>query len=520
MSQSRPHDRCSRRAFLGASLVASAGALIAACAPPPPPTATPAPAPAPARPAEKPTVAAAPTQPPAKPAEKPTAVPAPTQPPAKPTAAPTAKPAAPAAQSPAAIQPAQIRYVEWGWDPDIKAAQKIFAMFAEKMPQIKVKLEYWPMAQFYEKLKTEIAGGTPPDVSFSHGEQWGFHAARGLLVPLDEMRKRDNFYAPWPEELKTLLDPVTMLRGKVYAVPYFVFSLAYVYLKEPFDKAGIKYPTDDWTVDQWLDICLKLTKPAEKLFGYEQRFGHWAEAGFMRAERGEMEWDSIVEPRKAKWDQPGIIDALQLHSVDIVHKHKITPSPAALSAAGYGAMIGTGKTAMINDGSWVFPVLKGPDAKTPEGREFDVVMPPLPRSGKRPSVASSNGVHPIWAASKARDAAWELVKFMSEEPAQATMPPITGRQPVTIEHNYKYWVPDVEKTYGIKNAKAFVEILKTGATHLVGGPIDPGYLTREGGITEAFDKMQGQGQPAAQVIPEMNKKLQKALDDFWATYKE
>jgi peptide/nickel transport system substrate-binding protein len=100
----------SRRRFLGAIGVASAGALIAACASPPAPTATPAAAPKPAEPAK----AAAPEAPkpaaaePTKPAAAaPAAAPAATKPAevAKPAEAP--KPAAPAA-APAAAKPGAV----------------------------------------------------------------------------------------------------------------------------------------------------------------------------------------------------------------------------------------------------------------------------------------------------------------------------------------------------------------------------------------------------------------------------
>ena len=58
------------------------------------------------------------------------------------------------------------------------------------------------------------------------------------------------------------------MNGKVIGVPALVDNLALVYNKALFDKAGVAYPTKDWTWTDFRAAAKKLTDPAAKQFGW------------------------------------------------------------------------------------------------------------------------------------------------------------------------------------------------------------------------------------------------------------
>ena len=52
------------------------------------------------------------------------------------------------------------------------------------------------------------------------------------------------------------------------AVPAFIDNLAVVYNKEIFDKAGVEYPSDDWTWDDFVKTAAELNDPDAGIAGF------------------------------------------------------------------------------------------------------------------------------------------------------------------------------------------------------------------------------------------------------------
>jgi multiple sugar transport system substrate-binding protein len=117
-----------------------------------------------------------------------------------------------------------------------------------------------------QKLLTALAAGKAPDISYQYGSSMANLATSPKIVDLGPLMAAtpdfnwDDFYPA--ERLATTVN------GKVIGVPALVDNLAIVYNKAPFDKAGIAYPTKDWTWTDFRDAAKKLTDPATKQFGW------------------------------------------------------------------------------------------------------------------------------------------------------------------------------------------------------------------------------------------------------------
>jgi multiple sugar transport system substrate-binding protein len=163
-----------------------------------------------------------------------------------PAAAPEATTAPAATEPPKA--PVTIEFLAWGDAVDIPAWEKLSKLYMERNPHVTVTVTTVadPNANFYPKLQTSIAGGTPPQLSSFQGWEWQTYADKQLLAAVDDLVARDGFTAAYPTEFQSVLD-TTKRSGKTYLVPLQFATMVMFYAKKPFDDAGIPYPTDDWT---------------------------------------------------------------------------------------------------------------------------------------------------------------------------------------------------------------------------------------------------------------------------------
>jgi multiple sugar transport system substrate-binding protein len=90
-------------------------------------------------------------------------------------------------------------------------------------------------------------------------------AGRSQVVDLTSKVKDPSF--DWNDFYSFERDAATT-NGKVYGVPALVDNLALVYNKKLFDKAGLAYPTDSWTWDDFRAAAKKLTDSAQKQYGW------------------------------------------------------------------------------------------------------------------------------------------------------------------------------------------------------------------------------------------------------------
>lgn len=145
-------------------------------------------------------------------------------------------------------------------------AEKLAAEYHALHPNVTIKTS--PGASVADELLTKLsagfAGGTYPDISYAFGSWAGDLAASGKAQDLTEFVNTPEF--KWTEIPEAARQTATV-DGKVVAVPALVDNLALIYNKELFDKAGLAYPTDQWSWDDFRNAAKKLTDPATNTYG-------------------------------------------------------------------------------------------------------------------------------------------------------------------------------------------------------------------------------------------------------------
>jgi len=285
-----------------------------------------------------------------------------------------------------------------GSEQEKKLRYETADLFMKENPTIKI--EWVDIGdERRQKTLTLISGGKAPDILYIN--EWTLPLAeRNVLMPLDDTIAKDTSF-DISEFYPDVLDAYR-LNGKLYGLPQEVSPLVMYYNKNLFDQAGVPYPTDDWTQEDFVQIAKKLTDSKKKKYGYlsENWYGHYM--GWLNRNGGKLFSD---DGKKSGFDTPEALKALELMNKIVVEDHS-SPNPAEQEAAGQGsdAQFRNQQVAMISSGMWLLPAFKS----EPLNFDWDVVKMP-----KGETQATTAGVL-SWSISKDTkhpEEAWKVLKF-------------------------------------------------------------------------------------------------------------
>ena len=157
-------------------------------------------------------------------------------------------------QSPSVQEKVKLRVPVWS---DIEPyTLAIIEEFKKMNPN--VEFDFWrtDAAEFRQQIFVQLAGGATIDVlTTQNNAVYADLATRGLLLPLDDMIAADkfdtSFLGPFFEGAR--------VKGKIYGIPFNTTAWVIYYNKDIFDAAGVPYPTDGMTWDQWYELASRVT---------------------------------------------------------------------------------------------------------------------------------------------------------------------------------------------------------------------------------------------------------------------
>jgi multiple sugar transport system permease protein len=153
----------------------------------------------------------------------------------------------------------ELTILHWGDRAEDEIVESLCASFEKAHPTIKIK-RINATAAYTSKLQTMIAGGSPPDVFFWNSHMLPQYVGQGIIRPIDDFLAEDLAKGELPLDFKDLypqtvdsfrFDGKVTGRGKLYGLPTTFTPLGFFYNKTLFDKAGVAYPTDDWTWEEF-----------------------------------------------------------------------------------------------------------------------------------------------------------------------------------------------------------------------------------------------------------------------------
>ncbi|GAA3775424.1 ABC transporter substrate-binding protein [Microbacterium kribbense] len=158
------------------------------------------------------------------------------------------------------------------WTGQADTAEQIIETLAGEFQKLhpNVTVDVSPGAsstdQLLQKISAGFAGDQYPDVSYAFGSWAGELEASGRTLDIsNEIKKSDVNWNDFTAAARGTAQP----NGKkVIGFPAVVDNVGLLYNKTLFDKAGVAYPTANWTWDDFRAAAKKLTDPANHIYGY------------------------------------------------------------------------------------------------------------------------------------------------------------------------------------------------------------------------------------------------------------
>ncbi|MEC0184581.1 sugar ABC transporter substrate-binding protein [Paenibacillus peoriae] len=237
----------------------------------------------------------------------------------------------------------------WGSENEKKIYQERLDIVKQTYPDINVKLNL-VAGDYDQKVQTMIAGGTAPDIMMI-AENYQAYASKKQIIALDDMIQTNN--VNMSERYSQDIVNLMKYDGKQYGMPDRAGAMVLFYNKDLFDKAGVKYPSKDWTQQDLMNAAQKLTvKENGKTIQWGYYPGSWWPQWMQLIyQNGGSLFD---QKGKSTFNTEPVRNALQFMN-DLTFKYGTGPTPTEIADMGnIGAdpLFAQGKIAMETTGFW------------------------------------------------------------------------------------------------------------------------------------------------------------------------
>ncbi len=295
----------------------------------------------------------------------------------------------------------------WTTD-DNPARQAQIDIFDQQFPHLKLTID--PANNDMSKIIVQTMAGIGPDVIDCYNRmQLHTYYQAGILEDITDWAKEAGTTPDicWESARENM-----MIEGRQYGFPTNPGPWVIFYNKDIFDKAGLPYPSGDWTWDEFVDVAKKLTlkEPGSRrnttygIMGYDIMEAIWQNGGSLYNKDG----------TRCALDSPEAIEAAQW-LMDLQFVHGCAPSPseeeAMAAAGGWGQGIITlfdaGRLGMIRYGRWGLIVWR----KNPKLR---IGVCPLPYR-KQKATTFVTRISVLNKKSPYKREAFNFMKFLASE---------------------------------------------------------------------------------------------------------
>ncbi len=387
----------------------------------------------------------------------------------------------------------EVSFMVFGDPAELAAYESLTAAFEEAHPEIEVELIHIPSASDYRaRLGVDFAAGDPADVVLINYRRYAPFAAMGALEPLAPYLRQSDLISE-SDFFEVATDPFKW-RGQLMCIPQNISSLVVYYNRALFDAAGLPYPADDWTWDEFLTTAQALTLDLDG-DGDTDQYGLGTEASIFRlapfvwGNGGELVvLESGLRPIRLALDSRAAREAVEWF-VELQTVHGVVPDALAETAESSESRFLNGRTAMFLDSR------RGtPTARAVEGLEWDVAALP---TAVEPAGILHSDAYCMAAATEDKAAAWTFIEFANSPTGQAivaqsgrTVPSLMEvatseafLDPSAAPANSQVWLETVDTLGAVPVMAAWVDI-----EELTGDELERAFYG-QAGVDEVIDAM-------------------------------
>jgi multiple sugar transport system substrate-binding protein len=294
-------------------------------------------------------------------------------------------------------------YLRWDQERLRKVAEPVKEEYEKLHPNIDIVIENIGSGnEYWTKLQTMAAAGVAPDVVYPATHNGYALASKGQLLDLTPFIKKDKISLDaYNEQVMDLYK----IGNKVFGLPLDSAALVVFYNKDMFDAAGVPYPKEGWTWDDFLATSKKLVKDTNgdgriDQYAFHQFYSYWPVVVW--AYSGHNIFNDPRVPTKLRLNDAKSIQALQVMA-DWRNVHKVCLSPS--DSRDLKDMFLSGNAAMSVIGMWRW-------VQYDTGCQFKWGIAPLPRE-KYFANRADGSCFAITKNCKYPKEAWEFVKYLA-----------------------------------------------------------------------------------------------------------
>jgi multiple sugar transport system substrate-binding protein len=349
------------------------------------------------------------------------------------TPVPTVVVAAPSGQDEAGDEAVLVTFSPGIGAFNMQAYRDAAQQFSEAYPEIRVEVEMPDFLGSTPNIKSlaEAADCFQWTADMKNPESQAAILGLGPFLDADPSFTTDDFYP-------SLLEQFTW-QGQLWGLPAELQPFIVEYNKDLFDAAGLDYPALDWTTDDFVETAAALTKGEgeAKQYGFVPQYFELSDIVPLLERQGARFVDDSVDPPAFTFDDPAAAEALRWYA-DLSTEYEVKPVFLADIAdlADANAFL-IEREALITEGKagmWTSEIV----SILGDRGELNTGVAPLPAGVDGTGGGGSAFGYYISADTEARQACWQWITFLTEQPGLTQGLP--GRRSVAESDAYSQQV--------------------------------------------------------------------------------
>ncbi|MDR1147138.1 MAG: sugar ABC transporter substrate-binding protein [Spirochaetaceae bacterium] len=389
--------------------------------------------------------------------------------------------------------------LKWAlWDYDLTVYYRpLIDAYQAKNPQVRIETVDLGSADYMTVLGTQLSGGADLDVVCVKDIPGYANLVRqNRLEPLSGYIKTKGvdtvLYGGTTEQIT--------VNGEVYALPFRSDFWLIFYNKDLFDAAGVPYPSNDITLDEYDALARRVTRGSGANKTYGAHYHTW---------RSAVQLFGILDGKNTIVD--GTYDFLTPYYERVIKEQNegIVQNYAALKTSGthYSGAFFNNQIAMLNMGTW-FITTQIDKVKTGESLSKNWGLAKYPHPAGVPAGTTLGTITSIAINrnSKNKDAALDFMRFISGPEGAVilaklgTIPAIMNQEVINAIASIPGFPGDPESREALQVYRTYLEM-----------PLHEKSADIEIVLNEAHDGIMTGNSTIAQGIKEMNDRVKVIL---------